>query len=538
MTHSAAPDYAAFIESFDIASLEDELQGSLTGGINACVECCDRWVGDNRVALHWQGADGSSRDVTFEALQAKSAQFANYLVKQGVKPGERVAGLLPRVPELLVVILGTLRAGAVYQPLFTAFGSKAITDRLAGSQARLIVTDAANRPKLEDVTNCPPVVALDASADGDTDFHTALNAESTNFDPVMRTGEDLCLMLFTSGTTGPPKGVGVPLKALLAFAAYMKFGLDLREGDRFWNIADAGWAYGLYYAVIGPLLLGRATTLYDGPFTVDTTYDLIQSQNITNFAGAPTAYRMMIAAGADAAGAVKGRLRVAGSAGEPLNPEVMRWFDDQLDCPLYDHYGQTEMGMVLMNHHGLSHEVTPGSAGFAMPGYRLAILDDTGNELPAGEPGMLAIDRRASPLFFFPGYWGREGQDWAGDYYLTGDAAMMNDNGSFSFVGRTDDLISSAGYRIGPFDVESCLIEHEAVLESAVVGKPDTERGHIVKAFVVLREGFEPSDALTEALQQKVRSRLGAHAYPREIAYPDALPKTPSGKIQRFLLRE
>lgn len=528
-------EYTAFYDAFTPSHLESTLQGSLTDGLNACVECCDRHAGTDRIALHWEGTDGAQSTLGFDELQRQAARFANLLTQHGIGPGDRVAGLLPRIPELLVVIMGTLRAGAVYQPLFTAFGTKAITDRLAGSQAMLIVTDTDNRPKLDDVPNCPTTLTLNGG--GDSDFGSAMAAQSDVFEPVMRSGDDLFLMMFTSGTTGPPKGVGVQLKALLSFAAYMTFGLNVRADDRYWNIADPGWAYGLYYAVIGPLLLGHATTFYQGPFTVEKTYDLIARHSITNFAGAPTAYRMMIAAGEDAAAATKGKLRIASSAGEPLNPEVMRWFGDHLDCPLYDHYGQTETGMVLMNHHGLDHVVRPGTAGHPMPGYHLVVLNDKGQECPPGTAGMLAIDRLKSPLFYFPGYRGREGQGWDGDYYLTGDSAIHNPDGSFSFVGRSDDLISSAGYRIGPFDVESCLIEHESVFESAVIGKPDAERGHIVKAFVVLRDGFVASDTLAEALKLKVRSRLGAHAYPREISFVADLPKTPSGKIQRFLLR-
>lgn len=537
MTQPTTPDYASFYDAFRPAHLETDLSGSLTGGINACVECCDRYTGENRIALNWEGIDGRQSTLTFDELQQQAARFANLLTKHGIGPGDRVAGLLPRIPELLVVILGTLRAGAVYQPLFTAFGSKAITDRLAGSEAKLIVTDADNRSKLNDVPNCPTTLTLNATQTGDIDFADAISAQPYTFEPVMRRGDDLFLMMFTSGTTGPPKGVGVPLSALLSFAAYMKYGLNVRPEDRFWNIADPGWAYGLYYAVIGPLLLGHATTLYQGPFTVEKTYDLIARHKITNFAGAPTAYRMMIASGKDEAAKIKGKLRVASSAGEPLNPEVMRWFNAHLDCPLYDQYGQTETGMVLMNHHGLAHEVTAGAAGRPMPGYHLAVLDDAGQICPDGEPGTLAIDRAQSSLFYFPGYKGREGQGWDGDYYLTGDFAVKNADGSYNFVGRSDDLISSAGYRIGPFDVESCLIEHESVLESAVVGKPDAERGHIVRAFVVLRDGFTASDELADALKLKVRERLGTHAYPREITFLSELPKTPSGKIQRFILR-
>ena len=269
------------------------------------------------------------------------------------------AGLLPRTPELLVTILGAWRAGAVYQPLFTAFGSKAVEHRLQSSGAKLVVTDPANRTKLDDVTT-PLTIALVTRADkgetapvGDDDFHAELAKMSPIFEPVLRSGDDGLMMMFTSGTTGLPKGVVVPIKALLNFRVYMVDAVDLRPDDKFWNIADPGWAYGLYYAITGPLLLGHATTLYDGAFTVESAYRIIAEHGITNLAGAPTAYRLLIAAGPEAATAVKGKLRAVSSAGEPLNPEVIRWFAAELGAPIHDHYGQTELGMFVNNHHGL-----------------------------------------------------------------------------------------------------------------------------------------------------------------------------------------
>jgi len=531
------PNYQEFYESFQPSMLTDALDGDVVAGMNACVECCDRHVGHGRVALSWANAAGERVDLTFEDLQERSAQVANLLVEHGVRPGDRVAGLLPRVPELVVLILGVFRAGAVYQPLFTAFGSKAIEQRLGTSQAKVVVTDAANRSKLDVLEHPPIVMGIGTGAD-DIDFVDGVDRQPGTFSPVMRTGDDALLMMSTSGTTGPPKGVRVPLRSLAAISAYMQFGIGLRSDDVFWNIADPGWAYGLYYAVIGPLLLGHQTTLYDGGFSVESTVSLIEELGVTNLAGAPTAYRMMIAAGAETVAPIAGQLRVAASAGEPLNPEIMRWFDEHLGCPVYDQYGQTECGMVLANHHGLRHDVRAGSAGFAMPGFRLEVVDGAGQPVPARTEGMLAVHCADSPLFFFDGYVGAEGQGWGGDYYLTGDTVVQNEDGSISFVGRSDDVISSAGYRIGPFDVESCLLEHDAVAESAVVGKPDEERGEIVKAFVVLHPGRDANIPLSDALRTHVRDRLGKHAFPREIVFVDSLPKTPSGKIQRFILRD
>jgi acetyl-CoA synthetase len=320
--------------------------------------------------------------------------------------------------------------------------------------------------------------------------------------------------------------------------AYMHYGLDLQPDDVFWNIADPGWAYGLYYAVIGPLLSGHQTTLYDGPFAVDSAIGLVDELGVTNFAAAPTAYRAMITGGEANAQPLAANLRVASSAGEPLNPEIMRWFSEHVGCDLYDQYGQTEVGMVLANHHGLQHEVLAGSAGFPLPGFTLDVVDDEGRPVPQGTQGMLAVHRADSPLFFFGGYMGAEGQGWVGDYYLTGDTVEQNENGSISFVGRSDDVISSSGYRIGPFDVESALLEHAAVAESAAVGLPDEQRGEIVAAFVVLKPGYDGDDALRADLTEHVRDRLGKHAFPRQLTFVTELPKTASGKIQRFLLRQ
>jgi acetyl-CoA synthetase len=317
----------------------------------------------------------------------------------------------------------------------------------------------------------------------------------------------------------------------------MRDAVDLRPEDRFWNIADPGWAYGLYYAVTGPLMMGLTTTFYDGPFTAESTYRIIETHGITNLAGSPTAFRLLIAAGAEAASRVKGQLRAVSSAGEPLNPEVIRWFEEHLAAPIHDHYGQTELGMVVNNHHRLRHTVHLGSAGLAMPGYRVAVLDDEGHELPPHRQGELAIDIARSPLLFFHGYWQQPTPAIGGGYYRTGDTVELEPDGCISFVGRADDVITSSGYRIGPFDVESALIEHPAVIEAAVIGKPDRERTEIVKAYVVLSDNFEASDALAEDLCQYVKRRLSAHAYPREIAFVKSLPKTPSGKLQRFILR-
>lgn len=529
-------DYQTAAREFDHGhALQTSLAGSLDA-LNACVECCDRHAQADRIALYWEGSDGRSASWTFAQLQKASARFANFLHSRGVRPGDCVSGLLPRTPELLITILGTWRAGAVYQPLFTAFGPKAIEHRVKIAGSRLLVTDAANRAKLDEVEDAPLLLCVGAQGD-DLDFQAELARQPDTFEPVMRRGEDPFLLMFTSGTTGLPKPLEVPLKAIAAFVGYLRDAVGLRDDDAFWNLADPGWAYGLYYAVTGPLAMGHATTFYEGAFSVESTCRIIRKYGITNLAGSPTAYRLLLAGKEEATPLLKGRLRAVSSAGEPLTPEVIRWFAEGLGATIHDHYGQTELGMVLCNHHDLEHPVRLGAAGFAVPGHHVVVLDDALRELPAGQPGILALDMARSPLFWFPGYRGMATKSFVGDYYLSGDTVELNDDGSISFVGRSDDVITTSGYRVGPFDVESALIEHPAVIEAAVIGKPDAERTELVKAFVVLHARYQPGAGLADELQQYVRKRLSAHAYPREIEFVAELPKTPSGKIQRFLLR-
>lgn len=542
MTKVTKPDYSDAVDGFSLATLEAGLSGDLGRGINACVECCDRHTGKSRLALRCIGADGAVSETGFDALQAEVERMAVVLRAAGVGKGDVVAGLLPRRRELVLVILATWRLGAIYQPLFTAFGPKAIEQRLETSRARLVVTNSANRSKLVGITPTPKVALFrDGDAvlpSGDLDLAPALAEATGTVDPVMLTGDDLFMLLSTSGTTGLPKGVPVPLRALLSFAAYMRLAIGLTDDDVFWNIADPGWAYGLYYAITGPLLLGHATTLYEGGFTVESTWQIVERFGVTSLAGSPSAFRLLMAAGPDAAQGARKSLRAISSAGEPLNPEVVRWVEEHLGAPIMDHYGQTETGMTVNNHHALKAPFRPGSAGFAMPGYRVAVIDETGAELPPDTPGLLAVDIARSPLMWFKGYYNKDTPAIAGGYYRTGDTVEMAADGSVSFIGRSDDIITSSGYRIGPFDVESALIEHPAVAETAVVGVPDPERTEIVKAFVVLKPGHEGNDALAETLRQHVRSRLSAHAYPRALEFVADLPKTPSGKIQRFLLRQ
>lgn len=538
------PRYSDVFASFSAEKWAAELAGDLRKGINPCIECCDRYADSDRVALRYEDKDArDSTILTYRELVRRSHQLALFLKEQGIKPGDRVACMLPRIPALLVCLMGIWRLGAVFQPMFTAFGPKAIEHRVRTAETKFIITDTENRPKLDEVPDCPPIAIVLKNGEerthrADLDFRAEVDRQAGKLAPALFGADDPIMMMFTSGTTGLAKGVPVPAKAILSFLAYTRYSVDLRPDDSFWSIADPGWAYGLYYGVIGPMMQGNSILFYDGAFTVDSAYQVLDKYKVTNLIGAPTAYRLLIAAGADRAKFLKGRLRVVSSAGETLNPKVIEWFREHLNCNIHDHYGQTETGMLLGNHHGLAHPVRMGSAGLAVPGYRAAVVDEQGNELPAGKPGILATDRSRSSLAWFQGYWKQPTKIFVGNYQLTGDTVELNDDGSISFLGRDDDIITSAGYRIGPYEVESALIEHEAVMESACVGKPDPERTEVVKAFVVLKNGYEPNTRLAEELQQFVKRRLSAHAYPREVEFTQQLPKTASGKIQRFLLRD
>ena len=511
--------------------------------VNAYVECCQRYVGQHKTALIWEGKNSESATWSFEQLDDASGKLANYFKSLGIQKGDCIAGLLPRTAELLITVLATWRIGAVYQPLFTAFESKAIEHRIEVAQTKLIVTNTEQRAKLNSL-KVPHILTV-SQADAtplltgtDADFWSVLADQSAQCEAVMQSFDDYFLMMFTSGTTGLAKSVPVPLKAMLAFKGYMTHAVDLREEDSFWNLADPGWAYGLYYGITGPLSLGHSIIMDERAFSVDNALQIIQKYKVSNLTGSPTAFRLFFGFKEKFDTSIKTHLRVVSSAGEPLTPEVIHWFNHDLNVNIYDQYGQTELGMVIANHHALAHEKKVGSAGYAIPGHRFAVLDSTNQEVEAGGIGTLAIDCSQSPLFWFSGYGGNNRKSFVGQYYLTGDTVRLNEHLGIDFIGRADDVITTSGYRVGPFDVESTLLECEEVLESAVIGKPDPERTEIVKAFVVLKPQYAPTTELMKKLQEYVRSRLSKHAYPKEIEFVEHLPKTSSGKIQRNLLKQ
>lgn len=506
------------------------MAGSLADGFNVAEEAVYRHP-SGRTALLWRRGT-EQLELGYGELGERARALAGYLAARGIGPGDRVAALLPKRPELVVLAHAVWHLGAVYMPLFTAFGPEAIAYRVRAAEAKLLATDGENQPRVDGMSVSPPVLRVDGS-----EWTSAMKGDHPAPEPVRRPASEPFILLFTSGTTGNAKGVPVPLEALLAFHAYMKYAVDLRPDDEFWNLADPGWAYGLYYGLVAPMVMGQTIRYLQDKFTAAGALDFMASEGISNFCGAPTAYRALKAHGVQDKSRFK--LRVASSAGEPLNPEVIDWFERTFGAKLMDHYGQTEMGMAVVNHHALRHPVHPGSMGLPMPGFRAVVLDEGGQEA-LDTMGELCIDTKQSPLFFFPGYWKepeRTGERFEGSYYLTGDVAKLDSDGYLWFASRADDVILTAGYRVGPFEVESTLMEHPAVAEVAVLGKPDPERGELIVAYVVLAEGKSGDDALAEELKQLVKKRLAAHAYPRDIRFTRELPKTASGKVQRFVLR-
>ena len=553
--HTAHPpmSYSDYYHNFDMNALLTEIFGEhLDDRLNAYMACCGRHVRDGRgdnIALVHEDTSGNVTRMSFAELDKASAQVANLLLSYGVQIGDQVATMLPRTPELLTIVLATWRIGAVYQPLFTAFGYDSIKYRMDKANTKVVFTNQENRGKFDDLAKQTKMVLVgskvDAQSWGDDSYAEKVATQSQTVDAVSLDTDAPFLQMFTSGTVGKSKGVSVPLSALSAFYLYMRYAIDLRADDNYWNMADPGWAYGLYYAITGPLLLGVTTYFNEAGFDAQNTRDFMVRHKISNLASSPTAFRMMKSSGVFEAAhndnsndnEAKLSLRCANSAGETLNTEVVNWVETYLNCKVCDQYGQTETGMTCCEHHALAHECPVGSMGMALPGHTLVVLDDDMNILADGEQGQLAVVVSQSPAFYFRGYSWNEKDAFADDYYLTGDVVERHSDGSYWFSGRDDDIIITAGYRVGPTDVENTVLEHEAVAESAAVGVPDEVRGHTIKSYVVLKDGIEGTDEIAKEIQDLVRKRLSTHAYPREVEFVKELPKTPSGKIQRFLLR-
>ena len=502
----------------------------------------DRHAGSGRPALRWIGKAGASRTLSFDELSRASAQVAGWLRSRGLRPGDRVAGFLPRVPETIAIMLGTWKAGGVYVPIFTGFGPDAIEFRLRDSGARVLCTHGEYRSRVPaPLPDGPAILTISGPqerAAGDTDFHEAMASQPVAAAPAERRRDDPAVILYTSGSTGPPKGVQIAANFLAAVHPWITYGVDLRPDDVFWPTGDPGWGYGLICYMLA-LALGVAVTCHEAAPVPEYALQRLSQDGITNLATTPTLLRGVMALPSGTLARWPVRLRSASSCGEPLNGEVVTFFRRHWGVTVMDHYGSSEFGLPIGNCNAVEMEVRPGSMGFPLPGHTVAIVGDDGAEAPADTVGQIAL--RPHPEGYYSlGYWGDAERTEAmhrGGWMTIGDLGRRDADGYFWFEGRADDVIKSAGYRIGPFEVESAILRHPAVAEAAVVGVPDALRGHIVKAFVVLRAGEAGSDGLRDEIVESVKTRVGRHQYPREIEFVPALPKTETGKIQRFLLR-
>ena len=557
-------DYDAARATFSWRKARGQLDGLPRGrGLNIAHEAVDRHArGPNaeRVALRWIAREGTITEASYRDLARRTNRFANALRGLGIERGERVFTLLGRVPELYVTVLGTLKATAVVCPLFSAFGPEPIRQRLELGDGRVLVTTAALyrrkvAPIRDALAGLKHVVlvgddAADIKIDGAVSFDALLAAASDEFEVPPTNLDDMALLHFTSGTTGTPKGAVHVHDAVVAHHPTGTSALDLHPDDVFWCTADPGWVTGMSYGIISPLTHGVTSIVDEAEFDAERWYKILQDQRVTVWYTAPTALRMLMKAGADLAHDYDlSHLRFVASVGEPLNPEAVVWGQEAFGLPIHDNWWQTETGGIMIANLAGA-DVRPGSMGRPLPGVDVAVLargPDGRAAVREGavkeikEPdidGELAL--RPGWPSMFRGYLhddDRYRACFAGGWYLTGDVVRRDAGGWLWFVARADDVIKSSGHLIGPFEVESILMEHPAVIEAGVIGVPDPIAGEIVKAFVSLRTGFEPSDDLRLELLGFARRRLGAAVAPREIAFEQHLPKTKSGKIMRRLLK-
>ena len=547
-------DYEAARAGFEWANARAMLDGLPGGlGLNIAHEAVDRHAHGaraNRVALRWLGKAGERREFTYRALAGETGRFANALGRLGVRPGGRVFVLLGRVPELYIAVLGALKAKCVVSPLFSAFGPEPIATRLElGEGEVLVTTEALYRRKIEALRQRLPklahVVLVDDGAplDRTRRWRELMAAASDEFIIPPTSPLDMALLHFTSGTTGRPKGAVHVHEAVVTHHVTGLYALDLHDDDIFWCTADPGWVTGTSYGIIAPLTHGVTNLVVEAEFDAETWYGILQQERVTVWYTAPTAIRMMMKLGA---GAVRDydlkALRFMASVGEPLNPEAVLWGVEAFGQPFHDNWWQTETGGIMIANFAAL-PVKPGSMGLPLPGVEAAIVQRRadGSIVAVDKPmvqGELAL--KAGWPSMMRGYLHedeRYQKCFSGPWYLTGDLSKRDEDGYFWFVGRADDVIKSSGHLIGPFEVESALMEHSAVAEAGVIGKPDPMAGEVVKAFVALKPGFAPSEAMRRELLGHARRRLGAAVAPKEIDFRANLPKTRSGKIMRRLLK-
>ena len=531
----AASDYDALCRAF---------RWRVPAHYNIGVDVCDRWaeIEPGRIAIFHVGAGSAVEEISYGALRESSNRLANALAGHGIGRGDRVAILLPQAPAVAASHIAIYKLGAIALPLAILFGNEAISYRLKDSGARALITNARGLEKLAGARAALPdlelVLSIDGPAAGAEDFHAVLARAAGDFTPAATTSDDPALMVYTSGTTGPPKGALHAHRVLIGHLPGIEFPHEFlpQPGDRFWTPADWAWAGGLLNVLLPALHYGVPVVAQKvEKFDPEEAYALMARMNVRNAFVPPTALRMLRSAPRPQAGI---RLRSVGSGGEALGAETYEWGKSALGVTINEFYGQTECNLVLASCAALGVS-RAGAIGKPVPGHTVAVIRPDGSQCAPGELGQIAI-KRPDPVMFLE-YWGKPDatrDKFIGDWMSTGDQGIIDPEGYFQFIGRDDDVITSAGYRIGPTEIEDCLIRHPAVALAAVVGKPDPVRTEIVKAFIVLKSGQAPSDALAADIKDFVKTRLSAHEYPREVAFIQQMPMTTTGKVIRRLLRE
>ena len=531
----AASDYDALCRAF---------RWRVPAHYNIGVDVCDRWaeIEPRRIAIFHVGAGGAVEEISYGALRESSNRLANALAGHGIGRGDRVAILLPQAPAVAASHIAIYKLGAIALPLAILFGNEAISYRLKDSGARVLITNARGLEKLAGARAVLPdlelVLSIDGPAKGAEDFHAVLARATGDFTPAATTSDDPALMVYTSGTTGPPKGALHAHRVLIGHLPGIEFPHEFlpQPGDRFWTPADWAWAGGLLNVLLPALHYGVPVVAQKfEKFDPEEAYALMARMNVRNAFVPPTALRMLRSAPPPQAGI---RLRSVGSGGEALGAETYEWGKSALGVTINEFYGQTECNLVLASCAALGVS-RAGAIGKPVPGHTVAVIRPDGSQCAPGELGQIAI-KRPDPVMFLE-YWGKPDatrDKFIGDWMTTGDQGVIDAEGYVQFIGRDDDVITSAGYRIGPTEIEDCLIRHPAVALAAVVGKPDPVRTEIVKAFIVLKSGQAPSDALAADIKDFVKTRLSAHEYPREVAFIEQMPMTTTGKVIRRLLRE
>ena len=512
---------------------------------NMARACCGQWAPDRaRLALYWEDESGATAAYSFWDIQQAANRLSNALAALGVQRGERVAIILPQRPETAIAYMAVFQMGAIALPLSHLFGPDALEYRMEHAEASIAIvepTTVANLLAVRDrLTHLRHVIGVD-TREIPLSWKDLLAKASSSFTPVDTAADDPALIIYTSGTTGPPKGALKAHRVLIGNVPGFVHSHDFfpRPGDMFWSPADWAWTGGLMDALLPAWMFGIPILGYRGRFDAERAFYLLQKYGVRNSFLFPTALKLMMKAFPSPRSKFDVSLRSVMSAGESVGVTVFEWAREELGVTINEMFGQTEINYVVGNCQS-AWPAKPGSIGRPYPGHRVAVIDDRGNELPPGELGEIAVKKDHDPVFFLE-YWKNPQatkDKFIGDWGCTGDQAKRDEDGYLWYQGRSDDVIKSSGYRIGPAEIESCLVKHAAVANAAVIGKPDATRGAIVKAFIVLQADHSPSQALIEDIQAHVRGRLAPYEYPREIEFIEALPMTTTGKVQRKELRK